>query len=70
MFLSLAASFLAALALVSQPQHLPHRFVRCIEERGHTVINADFIGRECRAKDGEMWWAGLDLDTLDLVTGP
>jgi hypothetical protein len=67
---NLIATFIAALSMASQPQVLPHRFERCIEQRGHTVINADFIGRECRAKDGETWWAGLDLNTLDLVTGP
>lgn len=48
----------------------PPTFIECISDRGRPTLTATFAGVECTASDGETWYSGVDLGTVEIVTGP
>jgi hypothetical protein len=63
------ATLFASAAIGAQDVAPPDRFVNRIEN-GQAVMTDTFIGVQAVARDGEVWYAGLDTVTFDLVTGP
>lgn len=66
------ALFVAILAIFAQPIQPPAEFIARAVTASQPVNNPGFIGVEwfCWPDDEEVCYAGLDLSTGDLVTGP
>lgn len=49
-------------------------FIRCVmgntSHRSWRVYTHEFVGRKCRASDGEVWFAGWSFTRSEYVTGP